>query len=105
MRALIQRARDRGASMVIPDGVLAQVWRDGARQVRLAALVSARGVRVVPLTEAMAKAAGRLCGLRDTSDVIDASVVVAARESGAIVVTGDGGDLRRLDPTLSIVEV
>jgi len=53
----------------------------------------------------MAKAAGRLCGLRDTSDVIDASVVVAARESGAIVVTGDGGDLRRLDPTLSIVEV
>lgn len=103
MRALIQRARDRGADMVIPAGVLAQVWRDGSRQVRLAALLSARGVHVAPLTEGGAKAAGQLCGLSGTSDVIDATVVLAAREAEAIVVTTDSGDIRRLDPTLTIV--
>lgn len=103
MRALIQRARDRGAHMVIPAGVLAQVWRDGPRQVRLAALLSARGVQVAALTEGVAKAAGQLCGLRGTWDVIDASVVLAAREAMAIVVTGDADDIRRLDPTLTIV--
>lgn len=105
MRALIQRARDRGAAMVIPAGVLAQVWRDGSRQVPLAALVSARGIRVAALTEGVAKAAGQLCGLRGTSDVIDASVALAAREAAAIVVTSDAEDLRRLDPTLTIVAV
>jgi hypothetical protein len=91
--------------MVIPAGVLAQVWRDGSRQVPLAALVSARGIRVAALTEGVAKAAGQLCGLRGTSDVIDASVALAAREAAAIVVTSDAEDLRRLDPTLTIVAV
>ena len=103
MRELIQRARDRGADMVIPAGVLAQVWRDGSRQGRLGTLLSARGVQVAPLTEEVAKAAGQLCGLRGTSDVIDASVVLAAREAAAIVVTSDSDDIRRLDPTVTIV--
>ena len=104
MRGLIRRAKDRGAEMVIPARVLGQVWRDGLRQVRLATLVAARGVQVAALTEEAAKAAGQLCGRRGTSDVIDASVVLAAREGGAaIVVTGDPDDIRRLDPTLTIV--
>jgi hypothetical protein len=102
---LIQRARDRGADIAIPAGALAQVWRDSARQARLAALVGARGVRVLALTEGIAKAAGQLCGLRGTSDVIDASIVLAAREASAIVLTSDGDDIRRLDPTLAIVAV
>ena len=105
MRALVQRVRDRGANMAIPAAVLAQVWRDGSRQVRLAALLSARSVQVVPLTEGIAKAAGQLCGLRGTSDVIDACVALAAREAGAVVVPSDSDDLRRLDPTLTIVAV
>ena len=103
MRALIQQARDQRARVVIPAGVLAQVWRDGSRQVRLAALINSRGVDVAPLTERVAKAAGQLCGLRGTADIIDASVVLAAREATAIVVTSDPDDIRRLDPTLAIV--
>jgi hypothetical protein len=91
--------------MVIPAGVLAQVWRDGSRQVRLAALVGARGVQVIALTEGMAKAAGQLCGLRGTADIIDASVVLTAREAAAIVITSDAADIRRLDPTLTVVPV
>ena len=89
--------------VVIPAGVLAQVWRDGSRQVRLAALINSRGVDVAPLTEQVAKAAGQLCGLRGTADIIDASVVLAAREATAIVVTSDPDDIRRLDPRLAIV--
>ena len=91
--------------MVIPAGVLAQVWRDGSRQVRLAALLSAQGVQVAALPEGLAKAAGQLCGLRGTADVIDASVVLAARDAAAIVVTADADDIRRLDPTLTVVAV
>jgi len=71
----------------------------------LAALLSARSVHVAALTEGVAKAAGQLCGLRGPSDVIDASVVLAAREAAAIVVTSDADDIRRLDPTLPIVPV
>jgi hypothetical protein len=91
--------------MVVPAGALAQAWRDAVRQSRLAALVGARGVRVAALTEQVARAAGQLCGLRGTADVIDATVALAARETGGIVITSDPDDIRRLDPTLSIVAV
>jgi len=105
VRALVQRAKDLGAEMVIPAGVLAQVWRDGSRQTRLAALLSARNVRVEELTAPLARAIGELCGLRGTNDVIDASVVMAARRAGSIVVTSDPDDFRQLDPTLNVVRV
>jgi hypothetical protein len=105
IRAVIQRARDRGADIVIPAGALAQVWRDSARQSRLAALVGARGVRILPLTERVAKAAGQLCVIRGTSNVIDASVILAAREVSSVVLTSDINDLRLLDPTLALVPV
>ena len=91
--------------MIIPAGVLAQTWRDPSRQAHLATLLSARQVHVAALTEVVAKTAGRLCGQRGTSDVIDASVVLAAREADAIVVTSDLEDIRRLDSTLTIVAV
>lgn len=34
-----------------------------------------------------------------TTDVVDASVVLTARREGAVVVTSDASDLRRLDPS------
>ncbi|MBI3979596.1 MAG: PIN domain-containing protein [Chloroflexi bacterium] len=102
---LIQRAKDQGAPIVVPAGALAQVWRDGARQARLAALLSARNVRVEDFTALRARAAGELCGRRGTSDVVDASVVLAARGHGGLVVTSDPDDLLQLDPSLTIVQV
>ena len=50
----------------------------------------------------MAKAAGVLCGRSRTADVIDASVVLAARSRDAVVVTTDETDLRRIDPELEV---
>lgn len=103
---LIQRAKDLGRSIVIPAGVLAQVWRGrGPRQARLAALLSGSKVLVQELTSDRAKVVGQLCGRSGTADVIDASVVIAAWTNGRVVVTSDPDDIRRLDASLTIVPV
>ena len=105
MRALVRRAVERGHALVLPAGALAQAWRDGRNQARLAALVKHRLTEVDPIDEQMAKAAGALCGRAGTSDVVDASVVLAARLRGVAIVTSDGADLRRLDPEATIHEL
>ena len=98
-------ARNNGLSITVPAGVLGQVWRDGRRQARLARLLSSSKVRVDPLDEMRARQAGQLCGLRGTADVIDASVVLCAREHRQQILTSDVDDLRRLDSTLVLVRV
>jgi hypothetical protein len=104
MRALLDEARRAGDRLVIPAGVLAQVWRDPARQVALGSLVAAKATTVVSLDKALAEAAGVLCGRRQTADVIDASVVLTARREGprTAVITSDVDDLRHLDATLEL---
>jgi len=107
MRALFEEARATEDRLVIPAGVLAQVWRDPARQVALGGLVKAKSTTVVPLDQALAEAAGLLCGRRKTADVIDASVVLVARREGstAVVITSDTDDLRHLDASLELHQV
>lgn len=102
--AVIEVARRQGRIVIVPAGVVGQVWRDGRRQARLARLLSARGVAVEPLSDTVARASGVLCGAARTSDVIDASVVLAARQYGATVVSSDSTELHGLDPTIPIVE-
>lgn len=74
-------------------GVLGQVWRGGARQARLAQVVS--GIEVHPLDEALGRAAGQLLGAAGLADVVDAALVVLAAD-GDEIVTGDPDDLARL---------
>ncbi len=105
MNALVQRAKDLGRPIVVPAGVLGQVWRDRRRQVRIADLLAGRNVVVEELTRARAQAAGELCGRSRTTDLIDASVVVAAWRNGRVVVSSDAADLRRLDPSLDVVPI
>jgi hypothetical protein len=102
MRALCREALRTGAKLVIPAGVLGQVWCDGSRQVTVGALMRGPSTLVPPLDRLLAEAAGILCGRARTADVIDASVVLLARRERAVVVTSDPGDLRRLDPNLAI---
>jgi hypothetical protein len=61
-------------------------------------------VSVEPLTDAAARATGILCGAAETSDVVDASVVIVARRYKATVISSDRADLVRLDPTLPVVD-
>ena len=102
---LIQRARDVGLPIIIPAGVLAQTWRNGRRQARLAALLSAEKVRVEDLTAVRARAIGELCGRANSSDIVDASVVLAARQHDGVVATSDPVDILHIDPTLAVVKV
>jgi len=103
--ALLARAIEHDVAVVVPAGVVGQVWRDGRRQARLARLLSADEVTVEVLDDRRARMAGQLCGVKRTTDVIDASVVIGARERGDRVVTSDPRDLGRLDANLELIEV
>jgi hypothetical protein len=94
MWARHQVAIDDDRDVFVPAVVVAQAWRDGAGQVRLARVLA--GCQVEPAGLDTAKAAGVLCGRAGTSDVVDALVVVMAAALGAIIWTSDVADLRAL---------
>lgn len=102
---ILAYARRHNVRLAAPAGVVGQVWRDGSRQARLARLLGSDLVEVVPLDDTSARAAGQLCGVAGTRDVIDASVVLCARERGHYVLTSDVDDLQRLDSSLRYVRV
>ncbi|MGI8730662.1 MAG: hypothetical protein ACR2LK_11875 [Solirubrobacteraceae bacterium] len=100
MVRLLELAQD----IHVPAGALAQAWRNPARQVRLARVMSAAGIVIHSLDAAGARAAGQLCAATGTSDVVDASVVLVAGVVDGVTVTSDPDDLRRLDPGIDIVD-
>jgi len=103
--AMIARTLEHGYSLAVPAGVVGQVWRDGRQQVRLARLLGAGDVEIEALDDTRARHAGQLCGLRNTVDVIDASVVLCARARGHRIATSDTEDLRRLDASVPLIRV
>jgi hypothetical protein len=102
---IVARALERRIRLAVPAGVVGQVWRDGRRQVRLLRLLGSDLVDVEALDDARARAAGQLCGVTGTQDVIDASVVLCARARDHGVLTSDVADLRRLDRSLRLLPV
>lgn len=105
MISLLDRAVAAGASLEVPATVVAQVWRDGSRQARLARFLSAREVVTVDLDAQSARAVGVICGTAGIPDVVDGHVALHARRRGLAVLTSDAADIARLDPTLVIIEV
>jgi len=103
--AIIARAREQNIGLATPAGVIGEVWRDGSRQARLARLLGSGLVEIESLDDRRARAAGQVCGVAGTSDVVDASVVLCARARTHTVLTSDLDDLRRLDPSLQYVRV
>lgn len=103
--AIVARALEHREALLVPGGVVAQVWRDGVRQARLARLLGSPVCAVLVLDDRQARAAGQLCGVAGTTDVVDASVVVAATGYGARVVTSDPDDIGRLDPRVEVVAI
>src|SRR5689334_12462760 len=73
--AIVKRAVDLRVRLAVPAGVVGQVWRDGRKQARLARLLASRVIDIEPLDDERARAAGQLCGVTHTKDVVDASVV------------------------------
>ncbi len=91
--ARLEAARRRGLDLRTTAIVLAQVWRDGARQANLARLL--KGTEVVAVDERLGREAGALLARSGTDDPIDATVVIVAAP-GDRVLTSDPGDIRPL---------
>ena len=94
MWARYQVAVDDGRDIRVPAVVVGQAWRDSRRQVRLGQFLA--GCQVDPVGLETAKAAGMLCGRAGTSDVVDATVVVMAAATGAVIWTSDPEDVKAL---------
>jgi hypothetical protein len=105
MRVLLEEAQSHGGKLVVPTCVLAQAWRDGSSRARLARLLKSEVIVFENLDAIQARAVGELCGLRGTSDIVDAFVVIVASRHGRVVATSDPGDLTHLDRNLVTVPV
>lgn len=102
---LLERARETGALVTVPASALAQAIRRPERQARLSRLVRQPTTRVASLDRVDATSVGRILAASGTTDIADAHVVLCARRAGQPVVTSDPGDLGRLDPGLTLIQV
>lgn len=103
MTSLLMRVRAGQARVVVPDAVLAQVWRGGSgRQARIATLLGLRPTQCVnvPLETIAAKRIGAKIGGCGQADVVDVHVTVAAHDYRAVVITSDRDDILAVDPSL-----
>lgn len=92
--ALLKRELDRGRLPVTHGAIVGQVWRGGSgRQAGVARLL--RAVEVVPVDEELGRRAGLLLRASKTRDVVDAALVLLAREGDAVL-TSDAEDLAAL---------
>lgn len=110
MTGLLMRVRAGQARLVMPDSVLAQVWRGGTgKQARISALLGLKPERcvMVPLETAAAKRIGLAIGECGHTDVVDVHVALVARDHHAAVITSDRNDILAVAPDLKerIVEI
>ncbi|MGI8699628.1 MAG: PIN domain-containing protein [Nocardioidaceae bacterium] len=99
--ALVTEVHRAGQRPVVPAPVIAQAWRGGQRQARLARVLS--GVELVLADGPVSRRAGELLGKSRTIDVLDALVALAAQDRpGCEVLTSDPGHIHHLLQTLHI---
>lgn len=91
--AMLRVLQREGIPVRTSAAVVAQVWRDGRRQVNLARLLP--GIDVAALDDAGAKRIGELLRSNKSTDVVDAHVALLAPADGTVL-TSDDGDLRSL---------
>jgi predicted nucleic acid-binding protein len=103
MALLVEQAIAAGAELAIPAGVVAQAWRGGARQVRIAKLLQLQVTSIVALDAKLALRVGARCASTRATDVVDVSVAICARDRGHPVITSDPGDIAAIDPALKLV--
>ena len=103
--ALLSRAAEIGARVTIPATALAQAMRQPAKQARLSRLIRQPASKLMPLDGPDATSVGVLLAASRTSDIADAHVVICARRNGEQIVTSDPDDLRRLDPSASLIVI
>jgi predicted nucleic acid-binding protein len=103
MAVLVEEALASRAELAIPAGVVAQAWRGGAGQARIARLLRASVTSVVPLDQRLALRVGARCAATGIADVVDVSVALCARDRGHPVITSDPEDIRAAEPSLKVL--
>jgi hypothetical protein len=93
LRALLHVLAHREVDLVTSAAVIAQVWRDGRKQARLAQFLPAVAVR--SLSPGDDRRIGELLAAAGTSDVVDGHLSLLLAE-GDQVLTSDRGDVERL---------
>lgn len=91
-RVFLTAATQAGEPLHTSEAVVAQVWRDGARQARLASVL--KGIEVHALDDG--RAVGAMLARSGGSDVVDAHVVFLGAALSQRVLTGDPGDLETI---------
>jgi len=87
---------DRGkVRLVTSSAVIAQVWRGGNRQARLARFLGSDLVDEEGLDPDAGRRIGILAATVGTTDVVDGHVALMALERDALVLTSDAGDIAR----------
>jgi predicted nucleic acid-binding protein len=103
MALLVEQAIVAGAELAIPAGVIAQAWRGGARQARIAKLLQLQVTSIVALDAKLALRIGARCASTRSTDVVDVSVAICASDRGHPVITSDPDDIAAIDPALVLV--
>ncbi len=103
IRSLLQRAVADEIPLAVPAGVVAQAWRGGPRQARIARLLADPDVEVVVLDDPTARAVGTLIAHSGHHDVVDVSVALCAAERGHVVLTSDPDDIAAANPRLAVI--
>jgi len=88
---------DRGhLNLATSAAVVAQIWRGGNRQARLARLLASDIVTELPLDSEASRRIGVLAAAAPGArDVVDGHVAVIALDRDAVVLTSDPGDIAR----------
>lgn len=92
----LHAALRRGAPLSTTHPVVAQVWRNGARQARLARFLST--ITVHDFSDG--RVVGAILARAGTADVVDAHLVAVAFESAEPILTGDVSDIGLLVESL-----
>jgi predicted nucleic acid-binding protein len=87
---------DRGkVSLSTSSAVVAQVWRGGGRQARLARFLGSDLVSEIPLDPEASRRIGVLAAAVGSRDVVDGHVAIIALDRDAVVLTSDPRDIAR----------
>jgi predicted nucleic acid-binding protein len=92
----LHAALQRHTTLSTTDPIVAQVWRNGVRQARLARFLTT--ITIHPFDNG--RAVGAILARSQTADVVDAHLVAVAVEHAEPILTGDFSDIEGLIASL-----
>jgi predicted nucleic acid-binding protein len=93
LRRYVILAGQRQMTLFTSSAVVAQVWRGGSRQARLARLLGSDLVTEIPLDPDAGRRIGVVASTAGFKDVVDGHVAIIALDHNAVVLTSDPEDI------------